>query len=136
MLKQERFFQPHHKNFRKILSRESAEYGHKVINFLKYAEINGKTIYSQIWRLTLSDSVVHVREKNIGETPVWEQDIGETPSALMLSRRAYAHQNTKSVNFFPKLKSFLAQTTKTDPNYNVQTQTFGKTLTQIHKNYI
>ena len=43
-----RFFQPYHLNFPKILSRESAEYGHKVINFLKYAEINGKTIYSQI----------------------------------------------------------------------------------------
>ena len=43
-----RFFEPYHKNFSKILSRESAEYGRKVINFLKYAEINGKTIYSQI----------------------------------------------------------------------------------------
>ena len=43
-----RFFQPHHHNFQKILSRESAEYGQKVIDFLKYAEINGKSIYSQI----------------------------------------------------------------------------------------
>ena len=43
-----RFFQPYHHNFQKILSRESAEYSQKVINFLKYSEINGNTIYSQI----------------------------------------------------------------------------------------
>ena len=43
-----RFFQPYHQNFPKILSRESAKYGQKVINFLKYAEINDKSIYSQI----------------------------------------------------------------------------------------
>ena len=43
-----RFFQPYHKIFPKILSRESAEYGQKVIKFLIYAKINGKTIYSQI----------------------------------------------------------------------------------------
>ena len=44
----ERFFRPCHKNFSKILSRESAESAQKVINFLKYAKINGISIYSQI----------------------------------------------------------------------------------------
>jgi hypothetical protein len=43
-----RFFEPHHFNFKKILSRDSIENPQNVIKFLKYSEINGNTIYSQI----------------------------------------------------------------------------------------
>ena len=43
-----RFFEPYHLNFIKILSRDSHENPQKVLQFLKYSEINGINIYSQV----------------------------------------------------------------------------------------
>ena len=43
-----RFFEPHPHNFQKNLSRDFAKDSLKVIKFLKYSEINGNSIYSQI----------------------------------------------------------------------------------------